>query len=73
MLVKDNGLGTDNSIGGRYPRIKLPKASDTIGALLLFEKSFNEQRFSVTLELRTRDIKGLFKALEIARMSHIKF
>jgi hypothetical protein len=41
--------------------------------LLLFEKSFNEQRFSIQLELRTRDIKELFKTLEISRMSHIKF
>jgi hypothetical protein len=39
----------------------------------LFEKSFNDQRFSVTLELRTDNVKGLFKALEIARTSHIKF
>jgi hypothetical protein len=41
--------------------------------LFLFEKSFNDQRFSVTLELRTGDTNGLFKALEIARTSHIKF
>ena len=41
--------------------------------MLLFEKSFNEQRFSVTLELRTNAIKELFKALEMARMSKIKF
>lgn len=41
--------------------------------LLLFEKSFNDQRFSVTLELKTKEIDDLFKALETARMSHIKF
>jgi hypothetical protein len=40
--------------------------------LLLFEKSFNDQRFSVTLELKTRESDALFKALETARMSHIK-
>jgi hypothetical protein len=41
--------------------------------MLLFEKSFNEQRFSVNLELRTNAIKELFRALEMARMSKIKF
>ena len=35
--------------------------------LLLFEKSFNDQRFSVNLELKTGDRDELFKALEIAR------
>jgi hypothetical protein len=40
---------------------------------LLFEKSFNDQRFSVTLELKTKEGNALFKALETARMSHIKF
>lgn len=41
--------------------------------LFLFEKSFNDQRFSVKLELRTDNVKGLFKALEIVRTSHINF
>jgi hypothetical protein len=41
--------------------------------LLLFEKSFNDQRFSVTLELKTKEINDLFRALETARMGHIKF
>ena len=41
--------------------------------LLLFEKSFNDQRFSVTLELKTKEIDDLFRALETARMGHIKF
>jgi hypothetical protein len=41
--------------------------------LLLFEKSFNDQRFSVTLELKAKESDALFKALETARMSHIKF
>ena len=30
--------------------------------LLLFEKSFNDQRFSVTLELKTKEGDALFKA-----------
>jgi hypothetical protein len=41
--------------------------------LLLFEKSFDEQSFSVTLELKTENSEELFRALEMARMSKIKF
>ena len=41
--------------------------------LLLYEKSFNDQRFIVTIELKTKEINDLFRAVENARMSHIKF
>jgi hypothetical protein len=41
--------------------------------LLILDKEFNGQRLTVTMELKTKDRDGLFKALEAARMDQIKF
>jgi hypothetical protein len=41
--------------------------------LLILVKEFEEQRFTSTLELKTDDKDGLFKALEAARMNQIQF
>jgi len=68
---------TDKAVycaGNVYPYDTVPAFTrKRKSILMLFEKSFNEQRFSVTLELRTKVINDLFRALETARMSHIKF
>jgi hypothetical protein len=40
---------------------------------LILAKEFNEQRFSVTMELKTKDMDNLFKALEAARMNQVEF
>jgi hypothetical protein len=60
--------------GNVYPYDKLISITRSRKSILLIlDKEFEQQRITSTLELKTDDKDGLFKALEAARMKHIEF